>query len=119
MMNSYLTQTYVNKEIQGIFNQICELFCLDKEYRPELILRPFRDNQTGQYDPRDNTITMGCKKGLRLTTLVHELLHATGYDHQDDTSAGGNYRSNCTKDSLSPLIVKDLTYPYSVKELIL
>jgi len=118
-MTKFTEEVHVNKIIQGIVDQICDLFCIDDEYKPILNLRPYKNNQCGYFDPSDNTITVGCKGGLRLTTLVHEYLHAAGYDHQDECSIDTRFRSNCELDSFSKLIVKDLTWPNSVKELIL
>lgn len=109
-----MTQIYKNKKVENWISKIVDLFCLE-DNPPNVELKQWH-NQKGYYRYKDHTILIGCKKGIRLTTLVHEMLHATGHSHTWEINGWANYRSNCKMDNYSPLIVKDLT---GKKELVL
>lgn len=128
-----MEEYYINKKIQGYIDNLIELFCLQDNI-PKVYLRPNKDNMSGyctHFTSKTNSeITVGCRGGLRLTTLVHEFLHAAGFPHTDEINDFANFRTSHddpkyrykdgqrqhSRDTYSPLIVKDLC---GKKELIL
>lgn len=120
-----MREVYINKKTQAWIDKLIDLFCLE-DAKPTIVLRPRRDNRTGytsnfvgyeSTNPKQNSIVqIGCKGGIRLTTLVHEMLHVAGFDHEYEINGYSNFRNiHCSittekiRDDYSPLIVKDLT----------
>ena len=119
-----MKEVYINNKIQGVIDQLVDLFCLE-DCIPSVSIRPRKHNMTGNctYATTTNNpkIVVGCREGLRLTTLIHELIHAAGYKHKEDingysdfahTHDDDEWRYNKgyrrMTDAYSPLIVKDL-----------
>jgi len=128
-----MNEVYINKKIQAWIDKLTDLFCLE-DNKPTVFLRPNRNNMSGncKYATIENNsvIVIGCRDGLRLTTLVHEFIHAMGYGHINNINGYSHFnhlhdnpkwRYNKTgfrkmTDTYSLLIVKDLT---GKKELII
>jgi len=99
---------YINNIIQSFCEYLKDLFCID--YEIHLNIRPNKDNNSGStwLYPLKCFVKIGAKGGIRATTLVHEFLHVTGLDHEYEINGYSDYRSTCTLDTYSPLIVKDI-----------
>lgn len=127
-----MEQIYINKKIQSYINKLIDLFCLE-DNTPIIYLRPKLSNMQGRCRyptlKENSRIVIGCKNGLRLSTLVHEMIHAMNYRHINNIndyadfnhlhdSKEWRYKNNQRRktDTYSLLIVKDLT---GKKELIL
>ena len=122
-----MKEVYINKSIQSYIDKLVDLFCLQDNI-PTVSIRPKKNNMSGycKYSTltTNSEITIGCKGGLRLTTLVHEFLHAAGFGHtweinnvnnftgRHDGNTAFRYKNGQrqhSRDTYSPLIVKDLT----------
>lgn len=128
-----MEEYYINGKIQKYIDKLVDLFCLQDNV-PTIYLRPKMHNMRGYCsfagNGKNSEITIGCKNGLRLTTLVHEFLHANNIHHEYEIDGIRNFRSmhddpkyrykngirQHSRDTYSPLIVKDLC---GKKELIL
>ena len=112
-------EIYINKKIQAWIDKLIDLFCLE-DNKPLVILKPNKNNMCGYclhaIIDHDSVITIGWKNGLRLTTLIHEFIHAMGYHHTYELNGYSDYRGTHTKDQYSKLVCKDLT---GKKELII
>ena len=116
-VKKYRTNTYLNREMRDYISQLTELFCLD--HTPVVQLKPnWNSNQHGVCHWRETPIRIeiGCKEGVSLQVLVHEFIHAMGYDHEWEINGFSNFRSQTGLDTFSGLIVKDLV---GKKELII
>lgn len=110
---------YVNKEIQYWIGVLTDLFCLD--HTPIVILKR-RDTRKvhgscggrcwWHVTPIVIEVYLDYKGRLPLSLLVHEFIHAMGYDHTWEINGWANFRS--AKDNFSRLIVKDLTGKYEL-----
>lgn len=125
-----MTEVYINKDIQSWIDRLIDLFCLE-DNKPIVTLSLRKDNRSGycyHATPLENSrITVGCKGGkIRLTTLVHEFIHAMGYRHENEINGWANFhhfhpegvrQSKKLKgqyDNFSRLIVKDLCGKYEL-----
>lgn len=126
-----MIQVYINKEIEGWIDTLTELFCL-QDNRPIVTLSLKRNNKCGRClfaTPKINSkIVIGCKDGkIRLSTLVHEFIHAMGYAHITNINGWANFHhyhesenreldhmKKGQYDNFSRLIVKDLTGRYEL-----
>jgi len=109
---------YINKEIQYWIGVLTDLFCLD--HTPIVILkRPTKKDRRGYHGichsgttPIVIKIYTDYDGKFKLSTLVHEFLHACGYNHTWEINGWANFRSS--NDNFSRLIVKDLTGKYEL-----
>jgi len=89
------------------------LFCLD--HKPVVLLKYRKKGVRGTCQGRCHwhvtpiviEVYTNHKGQLKLTTLVHEFLHASGWGHTWEINGWSNFIG--IKDDFSPLIVKDLT----------
>ena len=102
---------WVPKHVQSFCEYLKDLFCIDDKIL--LDIRYHKRNHTGgcTWNPSEDGfihIVIGASAGLRASTIVHEFLHAMGQDHEYDLNEIHDYRSNCTMDTYSPIIVNDI-----------
>lgn len=102
---------HIPRKIQNICEYLKDLFCID--HKILLDIRYRKNNNTGvcyheMSEDGYQRIVVGAWNGLRATTLIHEFLHAAGFDHQYEINGYSDYRSTCTLDTYTPLIVKDI-----------
>lgn len=105
---------YINETLQSFCEYLKDLFCIDEQLI--VVFRNYKDNQSG-YTTSDRTpteIVIGAKDGVRATTVVHEFIHAMGYEHEWEINGYSDFRSNCNLDNYSRLIVKDIFGRYEV-----
>jgi hypothetical protein len=115
------TRYFVPKHIQSFCEYLKDLFCIDDKIF--LQIRYYQNNHNGlawyhKVSIKDGylKIQVGAKEGLRATTLIHEFLHAAGFDHEYEMNGTHDFRSTCTLDTYSPLICKDI---FGIKEVFL
>lgn len=99
---------YINERIQSFCEYLKDLFCID--YEVCLELRPYKNHQSGftRLYQMLCQVLVGGKDGYRATTIVHEFLHAAGFDHEDSINGYSDFRSNCAHDDYSKLVVRDI-----------
>ena len=119
---------YVPKRYMDEYLKICDLFCIPEEHIPEFRIYPkvvHRGNCKYRKLPQRMLIRIGLvsgqwgigkKDGLPMTVVIHELLHALGYSHQDDINGYSKFGWNTGNDEFSRLICKDI---YGIKEKII
>lgn len=109
---------YIPEKLQSFCEHLKDLFCIDQKILLDIRYR--KNNNCGMCYYRDVDgwirIEAGASTGLRASTIVHEFLHAAGFDHEWEINGYSDYRSTCTKDTYSPLIVKDI---FGIKEVLL
>ena len=124
-------EVYINKNTQSWIDKLVDLFCL-YDARPEVKISIIKSNKSGYcYYATKTTnpkIVVGCKQGkIRLSTLVHEFIHAMGYRHENEINSWANFhhyhesedreKDHMKKgqyDNFSRLIVKDLCGKYEL-----
>jgi len=109
---------YVPKKISNFCEYLKDLFCIQEKII--LDIRYQRNNMAGicyrkKIDDHKRVL-IGGKTGIRATTLVHEFLHAAGFNHENNINGYSDYSHRHTKDTYSPLIVKDI---FGKKEVLL
>ncbi len=102
---------HVGNLIQNVGEFLKDLFCISDKIL--LDIRYKTNNNTGTCHrtlSKDGylRIRIGASGGLRATTLIHEFLHAGGFDHEYDINGYTDYRSTCVLDNYSKLICKDI-----------
>ena len=105
------TRYFVPKHLQIFCEYLKDLFCIDCNILLDVRYEKNKNCGTCYSEESDDgyrKIVVGAKGGLRATTLVHEFLHMAGFDHEWQINDFADYRSTCTKDTYSPLIVKDI-----------
>lgn len=108
-IKKYRVETYLNREIRDYINILTDLFCLD--HTPVVQLKPnWSQTYHGicHWHETPIRIEIGCKEGVSLQVLVHEFIHAMGYDHEWEINGFSNFRSQTGLDTFTGLIVKDL-----------
>ncbi len=119
-LDEKLTPRYViSKKLVKFCEYLKDLFCIDTNIL--LDIRYEKDSNSGTCFNQISSdgyqrIMVGARNGLRATTLIHEFLHASGLDHEYEINGYSDYRSTCTLDTYSPLIVKDI---FGKKEVLL
>lgn len=104
-------RVWVSAHIQCLCEYLKDLFCIEDKIL--LDISPKTDRNCGFCSHIRSAdgyirIMVGARGGLRATTLVHEFLHAAGFSHAWAIDGHSDYRSTCTKDTYSKLIVKDI-----------
>jgi len=114
---------YINKEIQTWINYLTNFFCLD--HVPIVILK-YRDTRKfvgschgrcyWSVSPIVIQIWTDYKGHFDLKTLIHEFLHACGYNHEYEINGWANfgYGEGKDRDRYSRLLCRDLTGKESV-----
>lgn len=109
---------HINKATQYWIDRLTDLFCLD--HTPTILLKRrdthrFRGSCLGRCywtcTPIVIEIWLDHNGNFELSTLVHEFLHATGYNHKWQINGWANfgYGRGRDRDRFSMLIVRDLT----------
>jgi len=111
-------RTYVPEKIQSFCEYLKDLFCID--HKILLDIRYNKSNSSGRccgamFDGYQR-IMVGASGGLRASTVIHEFLHASEFNHEYEINEYSDFRSTCTLDTYSPLIVKDI---FGKKEVLL
>jgi hypothetical protein len=102
---------YVPDKLQSFCEYLKDLFCIEDKIL--LDIRYAKNNNKGTYYRKVSNdghvkIELGARNGLRASTVIHEFIHAMGFDHEYEINDFSNFRSTCTLDTFSPLIVNDI-----------
>ena len=109
---------YVTKRYIEVMDKIKDLFCIS-HIDVQLFIHPNKDSGFGKcvYSKDPIEVHVGVKGGgVSASTLIHELLHAAGYDHKRNINGYSDYMSNGDNDLYSKLVCKDL---FGKKEVIM
>jgi len=124
---------YINETMQSFLEYLKDLFCVDYYISFEIVAtkeamsgntmmpsvhwkddrniyrgKKSKKNPGGWECRKDVHIVVGGKGGVLASTVVHEFLHASGFDHEWQINGYTNYRSMGHLDRYSNLIVRDI-----------
>ena len=109
---------YVTKRYIEVMDKIKDLLCIS-HIDVLLVIHPNKNNGFGKCVSGRGPVEVhvGIKGGgLSASTLIHELLHAAGYDHKRNINGYSDFMSNGRNDLYSKLICSDL---FGKKEVII
>lgn len=119
-LDSKISPRYiVPRHIIEFCEYLKDLFCIEQDIL--LDIRYAKNNESGMCYYKVSKdhymkILIGARGGLRATTLIHEFIHAAGYDHRYEINTTHDFRSCSTLDNYSPLICKDV---FGIREVFL
>lgn len=102
------SEFHTPKYLANFCEYLKDLFCIDVEIH--LKFNTKKDFNTGNCgwhrDPI--VIIIGARNGILASTLIHEFLHAAGFNHSRNLNGYTDFMSNCVHDRYSDLICKDI-----------